>query len=127
MLTLALATSLYAASLNPPQPKEVAPLYPVRVEKIANPLATDLAFIGVGLSLDLYTTSGGIRRGCYEANPLGPDAEARVALKIGTATLRASTAFVLRRYGRHKAANVLRYVGGAVDVGLAVNNYRCGR
>lgn len=127
MLTALLATSLYAASLNPPQPKEAVPLYPVRVEKIANPLATDAVFILSGWTLDHLTTAGAIERGCYEANPLLHNLERRIVLKSGIAGGRLLVQYGLRRYGKHKVANALRYIGGAVDLGVSVNNYRCGR
>jgi hypothetical protein len=125
MLTAVLASSLWIASQADRPVPQTAFVTPY--EKIADAVATDLVFLGIGGGLDLMSTSRAIKRGCYESNPAGHDSEARTALKMGTLAIRGGLTYVLRRTGRKTMANVARYVGAAADLGFSISNERCGR
>lgn len=126
MTTLAaalLTSTLWAASQAERQapPSAFMPVL-APIESIADDVAIDLVFLGFGAGGDLITTSRGIRRGCVEGNKYGPDMEARVGLKFGTAALRASSTYLLRRVGKKKLADFGRYLGAAYDVYAMVHN-----
>lgn len=111
---------------NLPLPETGRPTVPI--EKIADPLATDLALIGLGTGADLLSTDYFLNHSkgaCVEVNPLGQRPEGRVALKIGAAALRGSAAYFLRRRGHRKIANVVRWLGLAVDGGVTASNLAC--
>ncbi len=96
----------------------------VPVERIADEFARDMFWLGAGLSADLLSTSWALREcpSCYEANPFGHDSEARIALKIGTASAIGLTQYRLRRAGHHGWATALRWFGVFVQGGFTVNN-----
>ncbi len=122
-MLLALAASLWLASQEPrPLPAQAVQ---IPIEKIANPLATDLVLNGLGMGADLITTDYALNHGCYEANPLAPRVEGRVALKMGVGAIRGAVAYWLRRSGHKRGADVFRWVGLAVDMGISVNNVAC--
>jgi len=129
MIPLLLASSLWIASQNPPQPSgEVfqAPPVSVPIEKISDALATDLALIGLGTGADLISTDWAINRGCVEGNPLVPRPEGRIALKSGGASIRGVLAYWLRRKGHRSIANVFRWAGFGTDLLITGNNVKCG-
>lgn len=99
----------------------------VPVEKISDAVATDLVFIAIGGGADLISTDGAINRGCLEGNPLIPRVEGRIGVKIGTMALRGAGAYLLRRTGHGRSADVLRWLGAAWDGGVTVSNATCGR
>lgn len=109
----------------PPPPAQVVS---VPVDKFSDALATDLAMIGLGTGADLLSTDYFLNQSngrCIEANPIGQRVEGRIALKIGAAALRGSAAYFLRRRGHRKVANVVRWLGVAVDGGVTANNFAC--
>ena len=128
LTTVLLAGSLWSASMSPREvPAQAVTITPI--EKIADPLATDLALIALGTGLDLLSTDYNIHKSggkCVEANPLGQRPEGRVALKIGAGAIRGVGAYWLRRGGHRRAANIARWLGVAVDGGLVINNMWCG-
>lgn len=117
--------TLLVASLAPREaPAEAFAQVPV--EQIADPFARDLLWLGLGLSADLLSTSWALKEcpTCYEANPLGHDSEARVALKMGMASLVGVTQYRLRRGGHHGWATGIRWGAAILHGVLTVNNGR---
>jgi hypothetical protein len=117
-------TSLLAASLAPREAPAAAFGPAVPVEKMADEFARDLVWLGLGLSADMLSTSWALKEcpSCYEANPLGHDVEARVALKLGMASAIGGLQYKLRRGGHHGWARALRWVGAVVHGAATVNN-----
>lgn len=77
-------------------------------------------------AFDQYSTTYCLKHNprCYEANTLGFDAEARTALKFGSLALQGWVDWKLRRRGRHKLANVIRYTTLAAYSVVIANNFR---
>jgi hypothetical protein len=111
MIGLVLAVALQAGFIGPPPPS--GPQY--LTTAVADHTADHLAWIGVTLSADLLSTSWGLHRcpTCYEGG-FGPDAEARIALKMGTAAGIGWSCYKLERWGHRNWALAMRwiYVGG---------------
>lgn len=102
------------------------------VEKIADRVGTDALFVVFGTSLDLGTSAGAFNRGCVELNKIGTfgvggDPLAMVAMKLASGGVRVGAMALSRRHGRHRLANIIRYVGAIVDGGVSVSNLLCGR
>ena len=126
MLASLLAVSLWVASQEPRPGGFAAPVSPL--ERIADPLATDLALIGLGSGFDLLSTDYALHNSssrCVEGNPIGQRVEGRVALKIGGAAIRGSVAYYLRRHGHKTTADVFRWAGLALDGGVTAHNLAC--
>lgn len=128
-LVLALAVDfatprpLTAASLN--VGGEITGFYShAPIEKIADDVIEDAVWIGLASAADLYTTSWALREcpTCFERNPLGQDAEARIALKVGTYPLAVGICYWLRRSDHNNWATAVRWVLVGVQGALAVNN-----
>lgn len=119
--SLWLAANEAGARADVPPPVVVVP-----VEKFADKTARDFYWVLGSYSGDLYFTALALHRcgTCYEANPLGPTAEARIALKMAGMASTGLTLFKLRRSGHGRAATVLRWSYVAVNVALAANNAR---
>lgn len=128
ILALALASSLWVAAQEAGSrpDAQVSTFVAVPIEKIANPLATDIVFKAIGFSADVMSTDWAISKGCKEGNPLIPRLEGRLGLKIGGAVLQGVVSYALRRTGHNALANVWRYGGSAVDAFALTNNLVCG-
>lgn len=127
MLTLALATSLWAAShAEPVRPPQFIPPPQVMTPGRMDKLAGDLALNAFGTAGDLISTDWAISRGCTEGNPLLPRVEGRIGVKVGLMAFRGGMAYVLRSRGHSKAADAFRWAGLAVDSALTINNVWCG-
>lgn len=138
MLALVLAASLWTASQEAgSRPSAICDLasigcvegkgMPVAVEKIADDYGRDLAWLIGGNAADLYSTAWALHRcggSCGEGNPLGPTAEARVALKMATAASTGLTLWKLRRDGHNRTATIVRWASVAVNAALVANNTR---
>lgn len=126
LASLALASSLWLAGqeAGARQDAPAAVVVTVPVEKIADAFGRDLYWLVGGHAADLYTTAWALHRclECREGNPLGPTSEARIAIKMAGTASTGLTLWKLRRSGKHKAANVLRWASVAVNAGLAINN-----
>lgn len=85
-------------------------------------LVMDTARIGGGAALDLYATAYCMQKGCKETNPLGFNAEARVALKAGLAIGGILACHEMRRHGHPNRAKWVGRALLAMQVGFAVNN-----
>lgn len=98
----------------------------VPVERIADAFARDLGWIGAGAAADLLSTSAALRwcSTCREANPLGWDSEARVALKVGMATAAGTGCWWLRRAGHGRAATIVRWSAFGIQALAAASNAR---
>ena len=92
----------------------------------ADSLALDLVLISFGTAADLGSTDWAISKGCSEGNPLLPRVESRVAGKIALSAFRGGVAYMLRRHGKSKVANVWRWTGLATDLAISTNNIYCG-
>lgn len=125
MLALLLAGSLFAASQEARTPPPAASIV-VPVDSFSDALALDLALNAAGSGLDLISTDWALQHGCHEANPLGQRVEGRVALKMGSAAVRGVVAYYLRRSGHKTGANIWRYTGLVVDLGVTASNVKCG-
>jgi hypothetical protein len=123
-----LAVLLLAATLaGPPPPTDWIAKHEAEhaeIKKVADGIALDLTFLGIGISADLLSTSAAIKwcPTCYEGNPGGWDSEARVALKLGMASTIAIIEYELRRHGLHTMATVLRYIAFGVQMSVATSN-----
>jgi hypothetical protein len=129
MLSLVLASSLWlAASEAGARPGAKAAVFqPVPVEQIADDFGRDLYWVVGSHAADLYSTAWAIHRcngACGEGNPLGPTAEARIALKIAGAASTGLTLWKLRRDGHGRAATVLRWMTVATNAIIVTNNMR---
>ena len=127
MLSLALAVSLWSASQDAGSRSLPAGAIVVPVEKFADDSARDLYWLVGSHAADLYSTALAIQRcngACGEANPLGPTAEARIALKMASTASAGLTMFKLRRSGHARTATVLRWTYVAVNSALTINNVR---
>lgn len=118
MLALLLAIALDLSRVESAQPE------PVPVEQLADPFSRDLLWIGAGASADLLSTSASLHwcQTCAESNPLGWDAEARIALKLGMSTAGGTTCYWLRRHGHGRAATVARWIIFGIQAAASVNN-----
>lgn len=99
----------------------------VSVEKIADDFGRDLYWVIGSHSADLYFTALAIDRcngACSEGNPLGPTAEARIALKMAATASTGLTLWKLRRDGHGRWANIIRWTSVAANSALVVNNAR---
>lgn len=96
----------------------------VPVEQLADPFSRDLLWIGFGASADLLSTSAALHwcQTCAESNPLGWDAEARIALKLGLSTAGGTTCYWLRRHGHGKAATITRWLIFSIQAAATANN-----
>jgi hypothetical protein len=98
----------------------------VPVEKIADDYGRDLAWVIGSHAADLYSTAWSLRHGASEANPLGPDVESRLALKMASCATAGLTLWKLRRDGHDRAAKALRVFYVLVNAALVTNNIRQG-
>ena len=112
---------LAAALLGPPAP-QLAPVVPV--EQIADDAADHCALVVAGGAADLMATGWALSRcpTCYEANPLGVNVEARLALKTGGMAGACWLSYKLERRGHRKAAKIFSRTWFFLSMGLAVNN-----
>lgn len=111
---------LAAALTGPPAPK---PRTVVKVEDIADRMATHTAVIGFAFAADMGTTSWALRRcpTCFEAG-LGADVEARTALHLGYGTAALGACWLLERSGHKNWARAIAAGSAAVFGGAAVSN-----
>lgn len=107
---------------GPPAP-EAAPK-PQPIEGFADRLAADGMWMGTTAGLDLFTTSLALRNcpTCYEGNPLGWDAEARIALKASVFPIAMGACYWLRRTHHDDWANGLRWGVVVVNAFVIANN-----
>jgi hypothetical protein len=120
-----LALLLASALAGPPPPIDHAALHR-EIARTADGIAADIAWIGLGASADLLSTSAALRwcPECGEGNPIGWDTEARVALKLGMAAGSTAACYRLRRGGHHRAASWLRWITFGVQATAAgLNTY----
>lgn len=111
-------------------PPQTAPLKFVPTDAdLIHGLVWDTARVGLGAAADLYSTAYTLRRNpaAREANPLGFNAEARVALKVGMAAGTVLAAHELRRRGHPGWAKWGTRAVMAVQIGVAVHNIRQAR
>lgn len=98
---------------------------PVPVEKVADEFARDLSWTIGTHAGDLGLTALAIERcdgRCGEANPIGFNPEARIAMKMAGAAMSGLTLWKLRRAGKSREATVMRWAIVAVNTALMVNN-----
>jgi hypothetical protein len=98
----------------------------IPVERIADDYGRDLAWVVGSHAADLYSTAWALRHGAREANPLGPDVESRLALKMASCASTGLTLWKLRRDGHGKTATVLRWLYVVGNGALVVNNIHQG-
>jgi len=124
MLSLLLASSLWVAASEAGAREQVQPVVPV--ERVADKFASDLTWLVASHAADLGSTAWALRRCnvCAEGNPLGPDAESRLALKLAGVSATGLAIWKLRRAGHNRGATVLRWSAVAVNAALAVHNSR---
>ena len=123
LITLLLA----AALVGPPTPPPTVERLNERlneVERVADGMASDILWIGAGQAADLFSTAAALKwcEGCAEANPLGFNVEARVALKAAGGLLATGMCYELRRGGHHKAATVFRWISVGISAFAVGNN-----
>jgi hypothetical protein len=94
----------------------------IAVEVIADDFGRDLAWLVGSHAADLYSTAWSIHRGAIEANPLVPDVESRLALKMASCATTGLTMWKLRRDGHGKAATVIRWLYVGVNAVIVTNN-----
>jgi hypothetical protein len=101
----------------------------VPLEGIADDVMADAVWLAGANAADLYSTSYMLKRcaTCFEANPLGHDAEARIALKAAAYPIEVGACYVLRRTGHRNWATGFRWAIVAVHAALAVNNACLGK
>jgi hypothetical protein len=110
---------------GPPAPKtgKEPPPQVVTID-LADRMAGHAAALGFASAADLLTTSWALRRcpACNEANPLGADVEARVALKLGYGTAALGACWLLER-GNHRGwAKAVRWSAVVLFAGAAASN-----
>lgn len=114
-----------ALASAPGEPLALIPGAPiVPVEHIADDFGRDLAWLGAGVSADLFSTSWALHRcqRCSEGNPFGVDGEARVALKVAMTSSSASICWWLRRHGHPRLATITRWSIFGVQALAAAQN-----
>jgi hypothetical protein len=94
----------------------------VPVEKIADDVVKDVVWIVRSHAFDLGTTALVIRNGGTELNPLGPDVESRIALKMFGSASGALACWEFRRAGKHRTANIFRWVTVGANVAFGMSN-----
>lgn len=114
--------SLWQASSAAGARADVPPAVTVPVERIADDYGRDLAWVVGSHAADLYSTAWALRRGATEANPLGPDVESRLALKMASCATTGLSLWKLRRDGHGKTATVIRWLYVAGNGLLVANN-----
>lgn len=117
-----LSATLWQASQNAGARPDVALAVVVPVEKIADDFGRDLAWVIGSHAADLYSTAWALHRGAKEVNPLGPDAESRIALKMAGSATTGLTLWKLRRDGHGKTATIVRWLYVGLNGALVVNN-----
>jgi len=126
LIALALASSLWAsaheAGARADAPQAVAVAVSVPVERIADDFARDLSWVVGSHAADLYSTAWALHRGAREANPLGPDVESRIALKMASCATTGLSLWKLRRSGHGKTATIARWLYVVGNAALVVNN-----
>lgn len=122
LLALALASSLWASAQEAGARADVPPAVVIPVERIADDFGRDLAWVVGSHAADLYSTAWALHRGAREANPLGPDVESRIALKMAGSATTGLTLWKLRRDGHGKTATIIRWLYVAGNAALVVNN-----
>lgn len=112
-------------SIEPNVERVIASASVAPVESIADKFGSDLFWISIGVSLDLYSTSASLRwcKVCAEGNPLGWDPEARLSLKIGMGVTGGVVCWKLRRGGHDKAATIVRWIIFGVQGAAASSNF----
>lgn len=127
LLSLALAASLWSASQDAGEKAPSSAFVQVPVEKIADEFGRDLYWLIGSNAADLYSTAWAIHRcggECGEGNPLGPTAEARVALKMASAASTGLTLWKLRRDGHGRSATIVRWISVGFNAVIVANNVR---
>ena len=107
MISLLLAATLIGPPAPPPQNEQVtAPQLATQLDHTAE-CVVKVGFVAAG---DVGSTGWALARcpTCREANPLGVNAEARIALKLSTAMAVGATCYALERSGHHNAARAVR-------------------
>lgn len=98
--------------VGPPAPKAhtMKPRAMVSVD-LADRMAAHAFVLGLGTSADLFSTAAALKRcpACIEANPLGFDVEARLALKLGMGTVALGVVWKLERDDHSTWAKVIRW------------------
>lgn len=122
LAALTLASSLWVAAQEAGARPDAPPVVVVPVEKIADDYGRDLAWVVGSHAADLYSTAWALHRGAREANPLGPDVESRIALKMAGSATTGLTLWKLRRDGHGKTATIIRWLYVAGNAALVVNN-----
>lgn len=94
--------------------------------ELVSGLVMDTARVSLAAAVDLYSTAYALKRNpqAREANPLGFNAEARVALKVAMAAGTVLAAHELRRKGHPGWAKWGTRAVLAFHVGVAVHNFR---
>lgn len=123
MIALLLAVSLS----GPPAPVDWQAKHQAEhaeIARVADGTAIDLTFLGLGAAADLLSTSAAHRwcRTCVESNPIGWDAEARMAGKLALVSVVGVTCYGLRRTGHHGWATAFRYVALGLQMAATTSN-----
>jgi hypothetical protein len=106
----------YARTVPPP---------PVFTVDLADRMSDHAFWLGMAMAGDLGSTAWALRRcaPCSEGNPLGPDVEARVALKMAGGTAAMVAAWKLEKGGHSDVAKGLRWGVVAVHaIAIVINS-----
>jgi hypothetical protein len=98
---------------------------PVLSVDLADDMADHAFWLGMAMAGDLGSTAWALRRcvPCSEGNPLGPDVEARVALKMAGGTAAMVAAWKLEKGGHSDVAKGLRWGVVAVHaIAIVINS-----
>lgn len=119
------AERIVAATHDVAMADDAKVLVTVPVELVADEFVKDVVWIVRGHAADLASTAWALRRcngACREGNPLGPDVESRIALKMAGSATAALTCWELRRSGHKNWASAIRWGTVAIGAMLVVNN-----